>query len=78
MDDLGEFDTQPESNLFMNSSKELLDCTPPSSDSQTQSQPFETPENKPPADLTKTSRRISFRSPIENRQKTHQGKTKKL
>ena len=69
MDDLGEeFDTQPESNLFMNSSKELLDCTLPSSDSQTQSQQFETPQNKPPADLTKTSRRISFRSPIEDRQ----------
>ena len=52
MDDLEEFDTKPESNLFLNSSKELIDCTPPSSDSQTQSQPFETPENKPPADLT--------------------------
>ena len=74
MDDLGEFDTQPDdptnsSNLMLDSSKENLDQTPPSEpDSQTQSQPFETPQNKPPANMAKANRRISFRSPIEDRQ----------
>ena len=71
MDDLGDFDTQPDdptnsSSLLLDnldSSKEVLDRTPPSSESQTQSQtqPFETPKNK-------ANRRISFRSPIEDRQ----------
>ena len=70
MDDLGEFDTQPDnptnsSSLMLDdnldSSNEVLDRTPPSSESQTQSQPFETPKNK-------GNRRISFRSPIEDRQ----------
>ena len=71
MDDLGEFDTQPDdpsNSSNLDSSKDNLDQTPPSSDSQTQSQPFETPQNKPPIDLMKSSRRITFRSPIEDRQ----------